>query len=71
MIENIYSVNAIIEQIAKVLNACAYIMVKPNFKGINRDINVIYALGHYNIPLMFDIEPVAPFNTINLLLSMA
>ena len=24
-----------------------YIMVKPNFKGINRDINVIYALGHY------------------------
>ena len=47
-------------------------MVKPNFKGINRDINVIYALGHYNyIPLIFDIEPVAPFNTINLLLSMA
>ena len=46
-------------------------MVKPNFKGINRDINAIYALGHYNIPLMFDIEPVAPFNTINLLLSMA
>ena len=29
--------------------------------------NAIYALGHYNIPLMFDIEPVAPFNTINLL----
>ena len=41
-------------------------MVKPNFKGINRDINVTYALGQ-NIPLMFDIELVAPFNTFNLL----
>ena len=33
-------------------------MVKPNFKGVNRDINVINAvLGHYihdmYIPLMF------------------
>ena len=37
------------------------IIISPNFKGINRDINVI----------MFDIEPVAAFNTINLLLSMA
>ena len=46
-------------------------MVKPNFKGINSDINVIYALGALYIPLMFDIEPVAPFNTINLLLSLA
>ena len=34
-------------------------MVKRNFRRINSDINVIYAYNY--IPLIFDIEPVAPF----------